>query len=277
MIMRGIVSYFTIILPIVLCSLNPFPGFSQDQDQMQMEKKSENPPQFNLGADLVSRYIWRGKDYGNSPAIQPNLSFSVAGFKIGAWGSYGFVPSTEKINDSTIVNKGNYAEMDLYMSYTLKNVTLMVYDYFLPNPLSSNSNTNYYNFKSATTGHTAEVCLSYAGPAKFPLQISIGTLVWGADKGKDSTGTYGQGTKNNYSTYMEAAYQFTVKDFGVKPFIGGIPFGSGWYGNSAGIVNAGVTVSKTIQFSKEYGLPVYTSLITNPQTQCVFFVFGLTF
>jgi len=116
------------------------------------------------------------------------------------------------------------------MSYTLKNVTLMVYDYFYPNPLSPNTNINYYNMKNATTGHAAEVCLSYAGPSKFPLQLYVGTLVWGADKGKDSTGTYGSGTKNNYSTYMEAAYQFTVKEFGVKPFIGGIPFGSGWYG-----------------------------------------------
>ena len=59
------------------------PGFSQLQDEMKMEKPTSKPAELSLGADLVSRYIWRGKDFGNSPAIQPNVAFSVAGFKIG--------------------------------------------------------------------------------------------------------------------------------------------------------------------------------------------------
>jgi len=270
------VTFFTTIIVTLIIGIAPFNGFSQNQEQTQPEKKNSNPAQFNLGADLVSRYVWRGKDFGNSPAIQPNLSFSVAGFKIGAWGSYGFSPWSEKINDSTIVNRGNYAEMDLYMSYTLKNFTIMVYDYFLPNSLSPNSGNNYFHFKKAETGHTVEVCLTYAGTEKFPLQLCAATLVWGADKGKDSSGVYGLGTKNNFSTYLEAAYLFNIKGFGVKPFVGGIPFGSGWYGDKAGVVNAGLTVSKTIRITSDFELPVYTSLITNPQTESVFFVFGLT-
>jgi hypothetical protein len=271
--MKRIVTFFTALF---LVCLTPASGFSQNQDQAQAGKKTASPLQFNLGADLVSRYIWRGKDYGNSPSIQPNVSLSVAGFKIGAWGCYGFVPFSAKINDTTIEDRGNYAEMDFYLSYTLKNFTLMVYDYFFPNPLSAYAGNNYFHFKNATTGHTVEVSLSYAGPERFPLQVYAGTFVWGADKGKDSTGVFGRGSKNNFSTYLEAAWQFNIKGFGIKPFVGGIPIGSGWYGDTAGIVNAGLTVSKTIRITHDFGLPVYTSLITNPQTESFFFVFGLT-
>jgi hypothetical protein len=250
-------------------------GFSQVEDEGQAEKKVTNPAQFNLGADLVSRYIWRGKDYGNSPAIQPNVAFSVAGFKIGAWGSFGFVPYSQKINDSTTIDMGNYAEFDPFVSFTFKGFTLSFTDYFVPNGLTPNK-SNYFNYKNSTTGHTFEVALAWAGPEKFPLQLYVGTLVYGADKGKDAEGNPGLGTDNNYSTYIEAAYPFTVKGIGVKPFVGGIPFGSSWYGPTGGIVNTGITVSKTIQITKEFGLPAFTSVIANPQTQSIFFVFGIS-
>jgi hypothetical protein len=67
-----------------------------------------------------------------------------------------------------------------------------------------------------------------------------------------------------------------VKGFGVKPFVGGIPFGSSWYGPYGGIINAGLTVSKSIPISKEYSLPVFGSVITNPQAESVFLVFGIS-
>ena len=249
--------------------------YSQVRDEGIVEKKVSNPPQFNLGADLVSRYIFRGKDFGNSPAIQPNVAFSYAGFKISAWGSFGFVPYSQKINDTTTINMGNYAEFDPSICYTYKGLTLSITDYFFPNGLTPNKN-NYFNYKNSTTGHTFEVALAYAGSEKFPIQLYAGTLVYGSDKGKDAEGNYGMGTKNNYSTYFEAAYTFTIKGIGVKPFIGGIPFGSSWYGPTGGVVNTGITVSKTIPITKEFGIPAFTSIITNPQTQSIFFVFGLT-
>ena len=112
----------------------------------------------------------------------------------------------------------------------------------------------------------------------MPLQLYAGTVFYGSDPGKDANGNFTERNKNNYSTYIEASYFFSIKKIGVdlKPFIGGIPFGSDWYGNSAGIVNLGLTASKSIKITNAYSLPVYTSIITNPQAQSVFFVFGLT-
>jgi hypothetical protein len=255
------------ILALLLFALSISPGFSQTDDTHQNEKGSANSVKFNLGADLVSRYIWRGKDYGNSSGIQPNVSFSAAGFKIGAWGSYGMIAHE---------NTGNYAEFDPYISYTWKWFTVGVTDYFFPNGFTPNDDNKYFNYASKTTGHTFEACLTFNGPEKFPLQVFTGTMVYGADKDKDSTGVYGMGTKNNYSTYFEISYPFTVRGIGVKPFAGGIPFGSGWFGPYGGVVNAGLTVSKSIRISKKYELPVFTSIISNPQGQSVFFVFGIS-
>lgn len=263
-----------ILAGLSICLFNS--GYAQLQDENKVEEKSGSNATFSAGADLVSRYIWRGADYGNSPAIQPAVAFSVAGFKAGFWGSYGLGQYSKKINDSTVANMGNYAEFDMYLSYSLKGFTIMAYDYFMPNSLSPNTGNKYFNFNKASTGHTLEVCLSWAGPEKFPLQLFAGTLVYGADKDKDANGVLGAGSDNNYSTYFEAAYQFNVKGFGVKPFVGGIPFGSAWYGPYGGVVNAGFTVSKSIVLSKEYSLPVFGSVITNPQAESVYMVFGIS-
>ncbi|MFZ4520717.1 MAG: TorF family putative porin [Bacteroidales bacterium] len=267
-------SKMLILAGLSICLFNS--GYAQLQDENKVEEKSGSNATFSAGADLVSRYIWRGADYGNSPAIQPAVAFSVAGFKAGFWGSYGLGQYSKKINDSTVANMGNYAEFDMYLSYSLKGFTIMAYDYFMPNSLSPNTGNKYFNFNKASTGHTLEVCLSWAGPEKFPLQLFAGTLVYGADKDKDANGVLGAGSDNNYSTYFEAAYQFNVKGFGVKPFVGGIPFGSAWYGPYGGVVNAGFTVSKSIVLSKEYSLPVFGSVITNPQAESVYMVFGIS-
>ncbi|MEI7662589.1 MAG: TorF family putative porin [Bacteroidota bacterium] len=268
--MKRVVAMFRTFILAGLLLLSATSLFAQLQDENKMDEKSGNSAAFSVGTDVVSRYIWRGADYGNSPAVQPSVAFSVAGFKAGFWGSYGLGHYSKQLNDSTVLDLGNYAEFDFYLSYTLKGFTLMAYDYFLPNPLDPNNHNKYFNFKNSTTGHTVEVCLSWAGPEKFPLQLYAGTLVYGDDKRKNN------GSKNNFSTYFEAAYQFSVKGFGVKPFIGAIPVGSGWYGPYAGVVNAGLTISKPITITKDFSLPVTGSIITNPQSQSVFLVFGIS-
>jgi hypothetical protein len=254
----------------------------QAQDEMLRDEigveNREGAASINFGADLMSRYIWRGIDFGNSPAIQPNLDFSWKGLNIGIWGSYAFAKHSIMVNDTTVIDAGNYAETDLFISYTYQWFTVMVFDYFTLNGLNPNEGNRYFDFNNATTGHTFEGCLSFDGGEKLPLQVLASTLFYGDDKNQDSTGVYGSGTKNNFSTYFELAYKITLKKIGVelKPFIGGIPFGSAWYGPCAGVTNLGLTAKKEIPVTKTYSLPVQVSLITNPQAQSVFFVFGIS-
>ena len=190
--------------------------YAQVQDENTTAVPSGNKATFSVGADLVSRYIWRGTDYGNSPSVQPAVAFSVAGFKAGCWGAYGLGQYSKQINDSTVADMGHYAEFDFYVSYTWKNFTLSADDYFFPNPLNPNSGNKYFNFRKSTTGHTVEICLSWAGTEKFPLQLYAGTLVYGADKGKDSTGVYGTSADNNYSFVLYFDPQMVFLKYYIK-------------------------------------------------------------
>lgn len=260
-----------------------FPVLSQEDQALKEAEESvkEKAPTLNLGADIMSRYIWRGYDYGNSPAIQPNIYFSWRGLNIGAWGSYSFAGHTAMLNDTTTVDMGNYTEMDLYISYTFKWFTIMAFDFYTANPLDPNytglKEFQYYNFNNKTTGHALELSLAFEGPEAFPIKFFAGTLVYGNDKAKDSTGEYANPDKQNFSTYLELAYPVTFKKIDLTFFAGGTPFGGSWYGPDAGVINAGLTAKKEIPITSSYSLPVQVSLITNPAAQKIYLTFGISF
>jgi len=257
------------------------PVHAQEEKVLEevLKLEEERGPTLNFGADIMSRYIWRGYDLGNSPAIQPNIYFSWEGLNIGAWGSYAFAGHSIMVDDTTLLDMGNYSEVDLYISYTYKWFTLMFFDYFTLNGLNPNDGNRYFDYNNNTTGHAFEVSLAFEGGEKFPLILSASTVVYGDDKNQDSTGVYGYGDKNNFSTYFEAAYRFQFKkiELELKPFIGGTPIGSSWYGPYGGIINVGLTATKEIPVTEKYSFPVQASLITNPQAQSIFLVFGISF
>jgi hypothetical protein len=231
-----------------------------------------------VGADFVSRYVWRGTDYGNSPAIQPSLYFSWNGLCVGAWGSYSFSNYSYALNDSITVDAGKYSEFDLYISYTYKWFTLLLYDYFTANGMNPNEGNNYFDLKNSTTSHTLEASLIFEGPEKFPLKFTASTLIYGADKNQDENGEYGYGTKNNFSTYLELEYKFHVaKNFmDLSPFIGGSLFGSSWYGSKPGIINLGLSASKEIPVTERFSIPVKLSVVANPVAQSTFLIFAVS-
>jgi len=74
--------------------------------------QTKDTSKFNVTADFMSRYIWRGLDYGKSPSIEPTLSFTKGGFEIGAWGSYS--------------TSGSYYELDPYVKGISKNSTSLI-------------------------------------------------------------------------------------------------------------------------------------------------------
>ena len=78
-----------------------------------------------IGADVVSRYVWRGSDYGNAVSVQPSIETLFGPVTVGAWGSF---PLTDPIGTSATA--GN--ECDLYASTTIGPVDLTLTDYFFP-------------------------------------------------------------------------------------------------------------------------------------------------
>ena len=75
--------------------------------------------EIGLGADVVSRYVWRGADFGNAVSVQPGISWSAEAVEIGAWSSWA-------------ISDGAANENDLYVSYSSGPVSVTVTDYYFP-------------------------------------------------------------------------------------------------------------------------------------------------
>jgi hypothetical protein len=252
------------------------------------EKKCKFPFKLNVGADLMSRYVWRGMDYGSSPSIQPTLSFNLGNFELGYWGA--------------IALTNNYLESDLFLKYSVKGFSVMLTDYYIP-ALATNLNDVRYSFCKSpskiefdtTTGenltkftsHAIEATLQYKGPEKFPISVLVGTYIHGNDKtSEDSVFTETKllqsvNFKNRFSTYIELGYAFAIKQFNFDVFVGATPFSSVYstpaYEGGFTVVNMGITGYRKIPITEKFELPVKASVIFNPQASNIFFVFGLTF
>jgi hypothetical protein len=200
------------------------------------------------GADIVSRYIWRGKDFGSSPAFQPALTYTLGDFSVGAWGSVTF-------------NDNKFQEQDLFVSYKFFDmVSLIVTDYFFPN--DEIANNNYFEYNDSLTYHILEATVKFEGTEEIPFTLAVNYNFWGWDK--------------DNSAYIELGYFTKIKDNRLDVFLGATT-GEGIYGNTAGVVYFGVQGKKEVKITDSYSLPVFCRFITNPQAENIHLVFGMSF
>ncbi len=219
--------------------------------------------EINAGVDLFSRYVWRGTDFGDSPSIQPFVSFSFGNFEIGSW--------------SAVSTTNCFKEFDLYAKASFSDFYAIVTDYYIPQldgmPLSPDG--RYFVYGDTSTSHTFEASLGYKSPGKYPFWIQANMFFYGNDK------RWGYNTQKDaeqetyYSSYIEAGYTFGLYKYSADLFAGFTP-AAGAYGSKAGLVNLGLTVSREIEITEKFSLPLKTSLIFNPQTSSAWFVVGIT-
>lgn len=99
----------------------------------------------SIGADVVSRYVWRGTDFGNAAAVQPGISYSIGSLEVGAWGSWAINGAAD----------GN--ENDLYASYSIGSFAITLTDYFFPGYTGDDLIDDF----GEEGGHTFEIGLGY--------------------------------------------------------------------------------------------------------------------
>lgn len=236
---------------------------SEETSSLSEEPDSLADSPFDLGTDLMSRYVWRGTDFGRSSSVQSYLAWSAGNFEIGAWGAF-------------TTNGFNYQETDLYISYTMADMfSLIITDYFFPDDDADNN--NYFEYTDTLTGHIIELSAGFKGTDNIPFSLMAAVNVYGADA-KKSNGD------NAYSAYIELGYSGNCRGTDFDVFLGFTPNKAdtdageaGFYADSPGIVNFGITAHKEIKISERYSLPVSCSLITNPQAENIFLVFGFSF
>lgn len=227
---------------------------------LQAEEK-ESGVKFNVGADLVSSYVWRGM-YQTGASFQPTLGLSVAGFSLTAWGSTDFTG----IKDNSIPTGGK--EVDLTVAYTFGNsgLTVSVADLWW----AGQGAGKYFNFKSHETAHHFEGIVAYTLPVeKFPLSIAWNTMFAGQDKNSEG--------KQNYSSYVELNYPFAVKCVDLNATCGFVPYEAPIYATSGfSVTNIALKGSTAIKITDSFSLPIFSQVIWNPRVEDVHLVFGIS-
>ncbi|GIV62161.1 MAG: hypothetical protein KatS3mg044_1027 [Rhodothermaceae bacterium] len=207
--------------------------------------------EFSLGADLMSRYVWRGTDFGESASVQPTLAFSAGGFEIGTWASYGIAPEAADVN-----------EHDLWISHGFETssgtFTLGVTDYYFPN-----AGVPFFDFSDGGGAHWIEPFVAYEGPASFPISLFAGVFAY---------------NDPDNSVYLEASYPFALDGVSLAFTAGASGGRSGLYGTDGfALINLGLSAVKEIQVTESFVLPVSVGYIVNPDMEKSYLVFGLSF
>lgn len=189
----------------------------------------------SIGADIVSRYVWRGLDFGESMSVQPALTAGIGGLEVGAWGSYSIGRPGAEFNEN-----------DLWASFTHElpsgaSVSVGVTDYYFPAP----------GGKGFTDGeaHTQEFSATVSGPESFPVTLYAGIL-----------------TDEDTSLYVEASIPLGTVDGVELGAHAGLVGGESIFYNTkgAGLVNLGVTASKELRITDSFAPPVAVSYMVNP-------------
>ena len=216
--------------------------------------------EFKVQGDLVSSYVWRGF-YQTGVSFQPTLGFGIGGFSLTAWGSTDF--------DGTSSSDGEAAkEIDLTAAYTFgdSGLTLSAASLWW----AGQGSNKYFNFKSHETAHHFEAGLAYTLPLeKFPLSIAWYTMFAGQDK--DAEG--GQ----NYSSYVELNYPFSVKRVDLNVTCGLVPYKAlQYYTNGFAVTNVALKGTTAIKITDSFSLPIFAQAIWNPRLEDAHLVFGFT-
>ena len=201
----------------------------------------------NASFKIMSKYMFRGIEMTKDPNIVGEANIGYKGWTLGMWATTNY--------------SGTYYEPDIYISYAPKNFVFTLYDF------DTGKGKDYFNFNNQKTTHIDELSVKYKVSDKIPLSLTVGTIIWGADKKidfYDSTGQAVLKNANNFSTYVEAVYPFEVNEITITPTIGFTTHKSYTYSTTGfSFINVGVTFEKRVRVSDKLSIPVGYSFIYN--------------
>lgn len=216
---------------------------------MSVAAQAQNEVETNIGADLVSGYVWRGQDLGNA-AIQPSLSIGWQGLSLTAWGSVGLVSEDTK-------------EFDLTLGYSSGDFSISVTDYWF------NTNPRYFDYAAHSTAHVFEAQVGY--------DFGIASLNWYTNfAGADGVNKDGD---RAYSSYIQVGIPFTLGGLEWEAEVGATPWATSFYAETDGfaVCDVAVQATKELKISPSFSLPIFAKAAWNPATEGAHFVIGLSF
>ena len=120
-----------------------------------------------------------------------------------------------------------------------------------------------------------DLTLAYKfGKAGPTLSVAWYTMFAGKDKKLKESGEL----KQNYSSYLELNYLFSVKNVDLNVTCGAVPYkAEGMYTNSGfAVTNVALKGMTEIKINDKFSLPIFAQAIWNPCVEDAFLVFGVT-
>lgn len=241
---------FILVLTIFLT--NWMTVFGEESTNNNVEKNNwgcklvQSP--FDLGLDVQTKYIWRGMEMmteDSAPVLFPSINYSYKGLYLYAMGGYAI--------------NGKYAEVDLGISYTLKDFSLAFNDYYYP---TVDSNQDEYFGGGKHTGHWLEGTITY-NSSKIPFIATLSNFFYGADKYIDSKGA----SKQAYSTYLELGTYYDFLENNRIALNVGMTMNKSCYNgydHNFSVCNLEMKYTYNVAFKSGWNLPLNVAYIYNP-------------
>ena len=224
----------------------------------------------SIRADVVSRYIWRGKDKAGF-SIQPKVEAIWRGLSLKACGSAG-------------LEKGDYQELNLGLRYKLGCFNIGVTDYW---QTGIDQDNRYLYYDAHQGAHLFEANIGF--DCKF-FSLQAYTMLGGNDFKLDG--------ERAYSTYIEFGVPFKLGGLAWETTVGVTPMESAgrwelqsrvtrefgvrdvnirvWdYANSFACCNASLRCTKDLDLGA-VRMPVFAELIANPYLKKTSIIFGFS-
>lgn len=209
-----------------------------------------------IHTDLVSRYVWRGLAFSDSPCLQPSLDFDWRGFTFGVWGSFSFSPAAGDTTGST------YSELDLSLSRSIETLagelTGAVSTYYFPSEGAS-----YFHWDNRDGAHVIEATLSLELPEPMPIQLLVARNIH---------------NDPDRSTFFGASAPLLRGPTALSLSLGAAPGRSAWYGVDsymAQMVEVGLHASRTLTLGRGVAPSLGVSYIVNPRLERPYLVASL--
>ena len=203
---------------------------------------AQDKPKPYIDAALVSHYMWRGQDLGNV-CFQPEIGIGWKGFELSAEGSTGFT-------------RNEFEELDIHLTYNYKGLLVGLSDMWVEDATDS----RYFVYRSKETGHTFEGKIGYGcdygSPFKFfdlDWDFRTGLCPWessGAVLYYEDHDDKGNEITSNYTAYS--------------------------YNSGFGINMISLRATKNFPLGKNWKLPVFVELHTNPAAGSARILMGIS-
>ena len=197
------------------------------------------PAEIGLGADVVSRFVWRGADFGDAVSVQPGIAWSKEALEIGAWSSWA-------------ISGSGANENDLYVTYSVGQVSVTVTDYYYP---VRGAPGDFFNFSDEDEVHILE--------ASAGVDLGMASVMAAFNFLGDADDSY----------WVEASVPLAALSGDVEVGLT-VGAGNGVYTNDGAAEGDPGLVSISLDVSDgDY----FASYILNPDLETTFLVFGRSF